>query len=59
MAKKIILSDGEYEVLCKLLKSTFAAQCPAFETGVDFYYFGELKTHILKENFRFPDTDDE
>ena len=59
MAKKIILSDGEYEILCKVLKETYTAQCPALETGADMFYFRELKTHILKENFRFSDTDEQ
>lgn len=53
-SKKIILSDGEYEVLCKLLKSPFTEKCPALEDDTDVYYFKELRTRVLKEN----DTDD-
>ena len=58
MPKKIFFSYGEYEVLRKVLQNTYVSH-PALEDGVDIYYFRELKTHILKENFRFHDTDDE
>ena len=57
MAKKIILSDGEYSVVCKILR-TPTNNVSALEDGVDMYYYRELKTHILGKNYRFPDTDD-
>lgn len=57
MAKKIILSDGEYAVLCKVLRANPPAQVPDFD-GAELYYYRELLTKVLKEDRRFPDTDD-
>lgn len=57
MAKKLILSDGEYAVLQKLLQQNPPAQVPNLDGG-ELYYYRELLTHVLKEDYRFPDTDD-
>ena len=57
MAKKIILSDGEYAVLCKVLRANPPAQVPDLDGG-ELYYYRELLTHVLKEDYRFPDTDE-
>lgn len=57
MAKKIILSDGEYAVLCKVLRMNPPAQVPGLDGG-ELYYYRELLTKVLKEDRRFPDTDD-
>lgn len=56
MSKKIILSDGEYEVLCKLLRQNPPAKVPNLD-GAELYYYRELLTNLLKDNYRFPDTD--
>jgi hypothetical protein len=58
MAKKIILSDGEYAVLCKVLRANPPAKLPTTFDGADLYYYRELLTHVLKEDYRFPDTDE-
>lgn len=57
MAKKIILSDGEYAVLCKVLRMNPPAQVPDLDGG-ELFYYRELLTKVLKEDRRYPDTDD-
>lgn len=57
MSKQIILSDGEYAVLCKVLRANPPAQVPNLDGG-ELYYYRRLLTHILRENYEFPDTDD-
>lgn len=60
MVKKLILSDGEYKVLCKILLLIPPSQLPFPDfDGADFFYYRELCTHVLKKNYRFPDTDDD
>ena len=57
MAKKIILSDGEYAVLCKVLRANPPAQVPDLDGG-ELRAYRDVLTKILKEDRRFPDTDE-
>lgn len=57
MSKQIILSDGEYAVLCKVLRQNPPAQVPNLDGG-ELYYYRRLLTYILRENYEFPDTDE-
>ena len=57
MAKKIILTDFEYETLCKVLRANPPAQVPDLN-GAELRAYRDVLTKILKEDHRFPDTDD-
>lgn len=59
--KKIILTDEEYELLQKILREIPPAKLPRFLSGydgADMFYYRNLLTKVLRENRRFPDTDD-
>ena len=56
--KKIILSNFEYETLCKVLRTAPPAQVPGLD-GAELRAYREILTKILKEDHRFPDTDEE
>lgn len=59
--KKLILNDRQYDVLQRLLRAIPPADLPRFIpewTGVDMREYRELLTLVLRENRRFPDTDD-
>ena len=59
--KKLILSDYEYDVLQKVLKALPPAQLTRVIqncTGADLRFYRSLLTKALREDHRFPDTDD-
>lgn len=60
--KKLILTEEEYALLQKVLKTVPPAQLPRVLpdcSGVDLRFYRDLLTKVLRENRRFPDTDDQ
>lgn len=60
MAKKIILGDEEYKVLCKALEAVPPAKAISIADidGCEKYFYERVLTQILKKDYRFPKTDD-
>ena len=58
MPKVLHLSDGEFDALCKVLRQNPPGRLPEDWDGGEIYYYQRLLTHVLRENFMFPDTDD-
>ena len=56
MIKKILLSESEYEVLKKVLKSVPPAKTTL--NGAEMRDYREILTIVFGEDYRFPDTDD-
>ena len=54
--KKIILSNEEYEVLQKVLRSVPPAKAPL--DGTERYFYRRVLTQVLHKDYSFRDTDD-
>lgn len=54
--KKIMLSEDEYAVLQKVLRSVPPAKAPL--DGAERYFYRRVLSRVLQKDYSFPDTDD-
>lgn len=54
--KKLMLSDDEFAVLQKVLRTVPPAQAPL--DGAERYFYRRVLSRVLQEDRSFPDTDD-